>query len=307
MTTDLYFFLLQIFIFQDAGYTEAPQEFAFLSRQSHSLSPFHITLSRRRQSICVHRKVFLRCTMPATSKITFTNKCRSFVSGQYTDVPKRIPRPPNAFMLYRSDFLKRRAVPPEVEKRQQNLSRIAGQCWNMLSETEKAIWHGKAAVIRAEHRARYPSHKTGPFHKDSNRLLAKGTRRGSANNSARSIGQTQTPYCESMFAALRDSASSSPASQTSLLSPTPASLSPLSTATSLSPLSLPYLLPPFTSYIHSSWQDSPVSPSEKSTIWNNKIGYPLDSSGSETPQQGLSQTIRDSEIVGILPYANATD
>lgn len=253
--------------------------------------------------------------MPPTSKITFTNECHSFVSGQHTenrDAPKRIPRPPNAFMLYRSDFLKRRVVPPEVEKRQQNLSRIAGQCWNMLPDTEKAIWYGKAAVVRAEHRARYPSHKTGPFHKDTNRLSVKDKRRGSATNSRRSFGRsgtrrTKTPYCESMFAALHDPIFSSPASQANLLSPTPASVSPSSTTASLSPLSLPHLLPPFISYTHPSMQDLLPAISERSAIWKNKIGYPLDSSGSETPQRGLSQIIRDLESVGILSYAKATD
>ena len=228
--------------------------------------------------------------MPATSETTFINECRSFVSGQYTekrDAPKRIPRPPNAFMLYRSDFHKRRTIPREVEKRQQNLSRIAGQCWKMLPETEKAIWYGKAAVIRAEHRARYPSHKTGPFHKDTDSLLTMDKGRVSATNSRHSFGgsrtrRTQTHYCDGMFAALHDSEISSPASPVSLL-PTSVSVSPLSTTASLSPLSFPHLLPPFSSDTHSS------------------------GSGTETPQWNLSQISHDSEIVSILSSLKATD
>lgn len=299
------------FTFQGTGYTEAHQEIAFLSRHPHSPSSSHITLSGRRQSIRVHRRAFPRCAMPATSKITFTNECHSFVSGQHTEgrvAPKRIPRPPNAFMLYRSDFLKRGAVPPEVEKRQQNLSRIAGQCWNMLPETEKAIWYGKAGVVRAERRARYPSHKTGPFHKDTNRLSAKDERIGSATNSGRSFGRSgtrrmQMTYCEGMFAALHDSKITSPTSQASLLSPTPASMSPSSTTASLSPLSLPQLLPPFISYTHPSMQNLSPTTFESSIIWKNKIGYLLDLSGFEMPQRGL----RDLDTVGIFSFAKATD
>jgi hypothetical protein len=246
--------------------------------------------------------------MPATPHTTFTNECHSFVSEQYTekhDAPKRIPRSPNAFILYRSDFLKRRVVPPEVEKRQQNLSRIAGQCWNMLPETEKAIWFSKAEVIRAEHRAKYHSHKTGPFRKDTNRLSAKNKRRGSVINSERSFGRfntrrTRTPYCEGMFAALHDSKISSPESQASLIFPTPASGSPLSTIASLSPVSLPHLLPPFTSHIHSSRQDSPSATSENSLIRRDKFGHLPDSSDSEILQWGLPYIIRDLENVGIL-------
>lgn len=243
--------------------------------------------------------------MPATSQITFINERHSFLSEQYTkkrDAPKRIPRPPNAFILYRSDFLKNRVIPPEVEKRQQNLSRIAGQCWNILPETEKAIWFSKAAVVRAEHRAKYPSHETGLFPKDTNRLSAKHKRRGSTTNLGHSFGrfrncQTRTPYCEGMFAALHDSKISPPESQASHICPTPASGSPLSTTPSLSPILLPHLLPPFTSPIYSSRQISPSTTSENSLIRRDEPGYLLDSSGSEVPQWGLS---RDPEIVGII-------
>ncbi|KAI6105639.1 high mobility group box domain-containing protein, partial [Pisolithus sp. B1] len=68
-------------------------------------------------------------------------------------------RPPNAFLLYRSDFLKRRTIPREVEKRQQNLSRIIGECWNTLSAEEKAVWREKAAAVTAAHQAKYPHYK----------------------------------------------------------------------------------------------------------------------------------------------------
>ena len=243
--------------------------------------------------------------MPATSQTTFINECHSFVSKQYIkkrDVPKHIPRPPNAFILYRSDFLKRRVIPPEVEKRQQNLSRIAGQCWNMLPETDKAIWFGKAAAVRAEHRVKYPSHETGLSPKDTNRLSARDEKKRNATSPGRSFGRfrsrrTRTPYCEGMFAALHDSKLSSPESQASHIFPTPASEFPLSTTPSLSPILLPHLLPPFTSPIHSSRQDLPSTTSESSLIRRDEPGYLLDSSGSEGPQWGLS---RDSEIVGIL-------
>lgn len=78
---------------------------------------------------------------------------------------KHIPRPPNAFMLYRSDLFHKRVVPLEIEKRQQNISRIAGQCWRMLSEEEKAVWYAKAAAARADHHAKYPYYKFKPGRK----------------------------------------------------------------------------------------------------------------------------------------------
>ena len=87
--------------------------------------------------------------------------------------PRHIPRPPNAFMLYRSDFLKRRAIPEEIERRQQNLSRIAGQCWRMLSAEEKAVWNNKAAEVAAAHHAKYPDYKFRPVRKGAKKQTGK--------------------------------------------------------------------------------------------------------------------------------------
>ena len=170
--------------------------------------------------------------MPALSQITLDNECHS-------QQPKRIPRAPNAFFLYRSDFLKRGLIPPEVEKRQQNLSRIAGQCWKMLPDTEKAIWYGKAATLRTEYYFRHSSSNTGPSRNYKNRPSAKDKKRGGASNPQRSLGcfgssQIQPPCHENVFSA----AFSSSPSQISLVSPPPASESSLSTTISHSPFPL---------------------------------------------------------------------
>lgn len=92
--------------------------------------------------------------------------------------PEHIPRPPNAFLLYRSDFLKRRTIPREVEKRQQNLSRIIGECWNTLSAEEKAVWHEKAAAAMAAHQAKYPHYKFRPTRRIAGKRTGKNKRNG---------------------------------------------------------------------------------------------------------------------------------
>ncbi|KAI0751575.1 hypothetical protein C8Q80DRAFT_1079271, partial [Daedaleopsis nitida] len=73
-----------------------------------------------------------------------------------------IPRPANAFMLYRSWLIKTGQIPKDIESRQQNISRIAGECWNLLSVEEKAKWHEKARVIREDHNMRNPGYKFSP-------------------------------------------------------------------------------------------------------------------------------------------------
>ncbi|TFK75969.1 hypothetical protein BDN72DRAFT_359116 [Pluteus cervinus] len=73
--------------------------------------------------------------------------------------PARITRPPNAFILFRSDFLKRKVIPKNVECRQQHLSRVVGEIWRMLSEEEKAVWRDKALEASEAHRVRNPNYK----------------------------------------------------------------------------------------------------------------------------------------------------
>jgi hypothetical protein len=89
---------------------------------------------------------------------------------------EHIPRPPNAFMLYRSHMLKSRGN-TDPEKRQQNLSRIAGQLWRAMSKEDRAVWHKKAAEVQAAHYAKYPGYKFKPNRKSakSAKTLHSGT------------------------------------------------------------------------------------------------------------------------------------
>lgn len=86
----------------------------------------------------------------------------------------RIPRPLNAFMLFRSDFLKRGIIPSDVECRQQNLSRIIGEVWNMLDPKEKAKWHKRTAIALDEHRQKNPGYKFMPAPRGSRRNKSRG-------------------------------------------------------------------------------------------------------------------------------------
>lgn len=86
--------------------------------------------------------------------------------GVHSSSKEHIPRPPNAFMLYRSHMLKSRGT-ADPEKRQQNLSRIAGQLWRAMSKEDRAVWHEKAAEVQAAHYAKYPGYKFKPNRKST--------------------------------------------------------------------------------------------------------------------------------------------
>ncbi|TEB22611.1 hypothetical protein FA13DRAFT_1609045, partial [Coprinellus micaceus] len=70
--------------------------------------------------------------------------------------------PSNAFLIYRSELIKSRKVPSSVERRQQNISRLAGECWQLLSAKEKDVYRKKAEVALAEHQRLYPDYKYSP-------------------------------------------------------------------------------------------------------------------------------------------------
>jgi hypothetical protein len=79
-----------------------------------------------------------------------------------------IPRPPNAFMIFRSHFLKSGAT-DGGDRRQQNLSRLAGTAWNSLTSEAKAKWHEEAAQALLKHQKEHPNYKFTPAPRGSRR------------------------------------------------------------------------------------------------------------------------------------------
>ncbi|KAH7887204.1 hypothetical protein F5I97DRAFT_1807948 [Phlebopus sp. FC_14] len=75
-----------------------------------------------------------------------------------------IPRPPNAFMLFRADFVRQKHVPGSIETNHGSLSKIIGNCWRALPLEEKRIWDQKAKQAKAEHAAKYPGYRFRPVH-----------------------------------------------------------------------------------------------------------------------------------------------
>ncbi|KDQ31683.1 hypothetical protein PLEOSDRAFT_1088079 [Pleurotus ostreatus PC15] len=75
-----------------------------------------------------------------------------------------IPRPPNAFMLFRADFVRQKHVPGSIETNHGSLSKIIGNCWRALPLDEKRVWEVKAKHAKAEHKARYPNYRFRPVH-----------------------------------------------------------------------------------------------------------------------------------------------
>ncbi|TFY81331.1 hypothetical protein EWM64_g2678 [Hericium alpestre] len=98
-----------------------------------------------------------------------------------------IPRPPNAFMLFRADFVRQKHVPGTIETNHGSLSKIIGMsrhlslkhdskflimivsrrtgtCWRQLPLEEKRVWEIKAKHAKTEHKKMYPEYRFRPVH-----------------------------------------------------------------------------------------------------------------------------------------------
>jgi hypothetical protein len=75
-----------------------------------------------------------------------------------------IPRPPNAFILFRSASIKSQHVSSEVETNHSTLSKIIGLTWKNLPNEERQIWHARAKLALDEHKRKFPSYAFKPVH-----------------------------------------------------------------------------------------------------------------------------------------------
>ncbi|EKM57717.1 uncharacterized protein PHACADRAFT_251524 [Phanerochaete carnosa HHB-10118-sp] len=85
-----------------------------------------------------------------------------------------IPRPPNAFMLFRANFVRQKHVPGSIETNHGSLSKIIGNCWKALPEAEKKVWEARAKKAKAEHKEMYPNYRFRPVHNKNKSKQKKG-------------------------------------------------------------------------------------------------------------------------------------
>lgn len=74
----------------------------------------------------------------------------------------RVPRPRNAFMIFRSEFWAGDKISRTVEHDHRHISRIIGHCWNQLPESEKDKWRQKAEQEKLDHILKYPGYRFSP-------------------------------------------------------------------------------------------------------------------------------------------------
>ncbi|KAJ8474619.1 hypothetical protein ONZ45_g15887 [Pleurotus djamor] len=93
---------------------------------------------------------------PASNPISGPSLKKSHARKQ---PPGHIPRPCNAFILFRCDFVRQKKIPASVEHDHRNISRIAGKVWQEMSKAEKGPWLLLAEQEREKHQKAYPGYR----------------------------------------------------------------------------------------------------------------------------------------------------
>ncbi len=76
--------------------------------------------------------------------------------------PDHIPRPPNSFMLFRSEMCQSGTISLDIEHDHRRLSQIIGHYWNQLTDEEKKPWRTKAIQAKIAHKKMYPDYRYSP-------------------------------------------------------------------------------------------------------------------------------------------------
>jgi len=106
--------------------------------------------------------------------------------------PGHVPRPRNAFIIFRCDFVHQKKLPESVEHDHRNISRIVGKIWREMSDAEKAPWFVKAEREKQEHIVMFPGYRYIPgAHSASKAGLGRKKRADQRNDQGEIIGFAQ--------------------------------------------------------------------------------------------------------------------
>ncbi|KAJ3499400.1 hypothetical protein NLJ89_g10105 [Agrocybe chaxingu] len=76
--------------------------------------------------------------------------------------PGHVPRPRNAFILFRCDFVRQKKIPESVENDHRNISRIVGKIWREMSDEDKEPWVAMADEEKRRHLRTHPGYRFTP-------------------------------------------------------------------------------------------------------------------------------------------------
>ncbi|CAL1696686.1 unnamed protein product [Somion occarium] len=89
---------------------------------------------------------------------------------------EHVPRPPNAFLIFRSFFWLEEKIKATAERDHRQISRLAGIRWKQLSEAEKEPYKIRADAVKNAHKAAHPGYKYAPCKVKSSKKKVSGSK-----------------------------------------------------------------------------------------------------------------------------------
>ncbi|KAF8626844.1 hypothetical protein AX15_004673 [Amanita polypyramis BW_CC] len=103
------------------------------------------------------------------------------------------PRPPNAWIIYRSEKI--RTLPPlqpgEARRAQADVSRMISEMWKNETEEERSRYERMAEQRKAEHQQKYPGYRFQPQKKEEKQRLREMMKQERQTNARRNRGGVQ--------------------------------------------------------------------------------------------------------------------
>ncbi|KIR77582.1 HMG box factor, other [Cryptococcus gattii EJB2] len=96
------------------------------------------------------------------------DNCKKKVSHARKQTADHIPRPRNAFILFRKHVVDAKLIPASVEMRHQNVSIITAKMWSEASAEQKAHFNELARIEKEEHMKKYPDYRYQPVYRRTN-------------------------------------------------------------------------------------------------------------------------------------------
>ncbi|KAI5900721.1 uncharacterized protein SCHCODRAFT_02559566 [Schizophyllum commune H4-8] len=130
-------------------------------------------------------------------------RCRPYGAPLDNNGKPKVARPPNAFILFRSDYIAKH----EGEKHQRSLSQAAGATWNLLTDAEKLPYQRKAQEIAERFKRENPDYEWNTPKAPSSKSPRSRAKKSSPSSAASS---SKTPRTKSGRAASGAAAPASP-------------------------------------------------------------------------------------------------
>lgn len=86
-----------------------------------------------------------------------------------------IPRPPNAFLIFRSDYCAQEKLKANPQRHHKIISADAGKTWRALPEKERKRYEELAVEAKAEHARRYPHYRYSPASRKGSNNVKEGS------------------------------------------------------------------------------------------------------------------------------------